>query len=56
MYTGTVSRHQIPMIMTFEDRDIEIICDSLAHSLVEAYNIIEFFQFELDHDPFDEED
>ena len=46
MYLGFVSKHQVPMIMTFEDKDVQIICDSLAYSLKEAYDIIDFFQFD----------
>jgi len=56
MTLGFVSKHQVPMIMTFTESDVEIICDSLAYSLEEAYKIIDFFGFPHDDsDPFEEE-
>lgn len=40
------------MIMTFDDYSVEIICNSLEHALNESYNIIDFFTFDPDLDPW----
>ena len=36
------------MIMTFDDHDVEYVCESLRISLEEAYKIIDFFGFDFD--------
>ena len=45
------------MIMLDNEEDVEFICESLAQSLEQAYQIIDFFQFPLDDDfdPFEDE-
>jgi len=48
MTLGYVSKHQVPLIMTFDEDDVEFICSSLANSLEEAYRIMDFFEFELE--------
>ena len=57
MIIGTISKHQIPLIMLFDENDVEFICESLAHSLEQAYGIIDFFQmpFDEEYDPFEDE-
>lgn len=53
---GYVSKYQVPMIMTFSNEDAEFICDSLAYSINQASEIIDFFMFQEDEDnPWGEE-
>jgi len=55
MTLGAVSKHQIPLIMTFSEEDAHMICESLGDSLEEAYRIMDFFQFyDEEFDPFEE--
>ncbi len=55
MILGTVTVHQIPMLVTFDEKDVEMICTVLHDSLEEAYKYIDFFQFDIEaEDPFEE--
>ena len=55
MTSGYVAKTLVPLIMTFDEDHAEEICESLGHSLEEASQIIDFFQFyDEDFDPFEE--
>ena len=44
------------MIMSFDEKDVSMICDSLANALEESYRIIDFFDFShKDFDPFEDQ-
>jgi len=54
MIIGTVSRHQVPLMMTFSESDADYICDIIGASIEEAANYVDFFQFDFQTDPFEE--
>ena len=41
--------------MTFDEADVEFICESLRFSLEKSYQIIDFFTFDDDEDPWEDE-
>ena len=53
---GTVVRTQVPLVMTFDEEAAAFVCDSLAESLEISYKIIDFFQFDPDLDPWNEDE
>ncbi len=45
MVVGYIARNQVPMIMTFDEKDAAFVCTVLGESLERAYNIIEMFSY-----------
>ncbi len=43
MTIGTVVRNQTPMLMTFEEDEVEYICESLGQSILMAHEVINMF-------------
>jgi hypothetical protein len=41
--------------MTFSEADAEFICESLGNALEHSYQIIDFFEFDQDDDPWGED-
>ena len=43
MIVGQVVRNQVPMLVTFEEDEVDYICEVLGQSIVMAYNVIDMF-------------
>ena len=56
MIIGTVVKTQTPLLMTFDEEEVNFICETLAYSLERAYGVIDFFQFDPDLDPWGDEE
>lgn len=56
MTVGYVVKTQVPLIMTFSEDEVDFICETLAFSLEKAYAVIDFFQFDPELDPWDDEE
>ena len=55
MMYGIVVKNQVPLLMTFDEGDVEYVCSSLAYALEESYKVIDFFTFyDNEEDPFEE--
>lgn len=53
---GFVVRAQVPMIMTFDEKNVEYIGEHLGEAIGKAYELYHFFDMPLDdeNDPFNE--
>lgn len=47
---GTILRNQVPMLISFDEENIEFVCEILGESLIHAYNIIAMFEYKEDED------
>ena len=56
MIIGYVVKTQVPLIKTFKDEEVDFICETLVFSLERAYEVIDFFQFDPDLDPWGDEE
>ena len=51
---GQVAKAQVPMIMTFDEKNAEFIVEHLGEALESAYKIIHMFgEFDYEDDPFE---
>lgn len=41
--SGYLVRNQVPMIMTFNEKEVEYICEHLGAAMEQAYQIYAFF-------------
>jgi len=51
---GQVSKYQVPLFMTFDEKEVEYIASTLADSLERAYAVIDMFQ--LSDEDYDDDD
>lgn len=42
---GYIARNQVPMVITFNESDVNFVCTVLGESLERAYNILEMFSY-----------
>ena len=45
-----VDKHLVPMIMTFDEKRVAFICETLGADLYKVYNVMDFFTMEEDDD------
>ena len=46
MVVGTIVKHNVPMIVTFNEEEIEEICFSLAAVIEMSFNVVAMFSFD----------
>lgn len=54
MVIGKVVKNQTPMLVTFDDEEVDYICEVLGQSIAMAYNVIDMFTDREDWGDFDE--
>ena len=47
---GIVDKNLVPMIITFDTRKVEFICESLGTDITKVYKVMEFFTTKEDDD------
>lgn len=55
MPVGYIVKHNVPMIVTFDNFRVGLICDSLEDLIDMSYNMVSLFDIQEDFDPWGDE-